>query len=86
MTFCSVGLHLRIQTSLDNLVSLGKLGNKLFDTKSVYWLTSEFAATQAAPTPQVSWATSIFLYVSIHDLGSEWLENVKVSGDHLYHQ
>ena len=79
---------LKVQTTLDNLVSLGKLGNRLFSTKSVYWLASEFATTQkATPTPQVSWSSAILcLHVNLHDVGSELVESIKVSDDHLYHQ
>ena len=54
ITFVPAGLSLNVQTSLDNLVPLGKLGNKLFSTKSVYWLTSEFATTQKATPTRVS--------------------------------
>ena len=44
------------QASLDNLVSSGKLAQKEFAGKSVYWLVSEFSCT-AKETPRATTAT-----------------------------
>lgn len=51
-----MGTIIFVQAALDSLVSSGKLAQKEFAGKSVYWLVSEFSYT-AKETPRAATAT-----------------------------